>query len=759
MITEFLSDTFMIKATTMDHLFQNVLLILLRIVVTIYTYLTIPIYYFLQKPNDILKKSKKIRAKQLNPNDPKSIWFSVLDRKDYCGSVIDIVETIDEMCNKIGEYLSLKDRAVGYRRVIREYIVYDTDGVTPLKSDGKIIKKRELSDYDWLTYEQLFERKNMIAKGLLRAGIKHNEPIAILCETCAEYLMMEFAIARAGFVQVNVFATLGESGIAHAIKETNSKYIFTSWDLIPKIRSVIQTYNLNVKKIIYIERRAENVSMEIIEKEQHFIQPINQAQFVSLNEIESGGLQSSNDDNDEMICKPLDKNQVAFIVFTSGSTGIPKGVQLTSNQMIQVCHQMLPSLSEYICNGQKNIYVAYLPQAHIFESTCEFLIFALGIPIGFASPFTLTESSPGLATNTKSDLVLLRPTFMISVPLVLQRIQKQIYNKLESRSSFHVQLFNYLMKYKIDWTEKGYKTPLINKIFCKKIREQFGGRLDKIIVGGAPLSTNLQSLIKAALDTKLVQGYGMTETCGACFAMDNDDLSYGRSGPPMLNVYAKLDDWNDGGYRTSDLPHPRGELLVGSKANCLGYLNNPEATNELIVKDKKLGINWIRSGDIAEVFPDGTFKIVDRKKDLVKMANGEYVSLGKIETTLKNCGYIDHICVFGNALANYLVALVVPNAEKMGHLAKIHRIPNEALRSMNHRLSDILLKSVRETGIENGLKKMEIPTKIQIVSDEWTSDNEMLTAAMKLKRCSIKSRYFSVINDLFDDSYGNSTEI
>nr|XP_046918926.1 long-chain-fatty-acid--CoA ligase 4-like [Dermatophagoides farinae]XP_046918927.1 long-chain-fatty-acid--CoA ligase 4-like [Dermatophagoides farinae] len=755
MIIEFLSDTFMIKTNMMDQWFNNLFLIIFDILVTIYTYITLPIYILRQKPENVLKKSQRIRAKQLNENDPKSPWFGVLDRQQYRGSVVDIVETIDELCNNLEKYMSLQNKAVGYRRVLREYVVYGSDGITPLKIDGKIIKKRELSDYNWLSYEQLFERKNHIAKGLLSAGIKRNEPIAILCETCAEYLMMEFAIARAGFVQVNVFPTLGESGIAHAIKETNSKFIFTSWDLLPKIRSVIQKYKLDVSKIIYIERRAETVSDEIIAKEKDFIEPINQSIFVPLTKIEQDG-QSCNDD-DVAICKPLDKDQVAFIVFTSGSTGVPKGVQLTSNQMIQVCHQMLPSLSEYIGNGLKNIYVAYLPQAHIFESTCEFLIFGLGIPIGFASPFTLTESSPGLAPNTKSDLVLLRPTFMISVPLVLQRIQKQIYNKLESRSSIFIPLFNYLMKYKIIWTQKGFATPLINRIFCKKIREQFGGRLDKIIVGGAPLSSTLQSVIKAALDTTLVQGYGMTETCGACFCMDNDDLTYGCTGAPMLGVYAKLDDWNEGGYRTSDLPNPRGELLVGSKANCLGYLNKPDATNELLVKDEKLNINWVRSGDIAEVYPDGTFKIVDRKKDLVKMANGEYVSLGKIETTLKNCNYIDHICVFGNALANYLVALVVPNEEKLVHLAQTHRIPNEA-RSTN-RMSEILLKSVRETGIENGLKKVEIPTKIQIVSDEWTPDNEMLTAAMKLKRSSIKTRYFSVIDDLFNDSQSNSTEI
>lgn len=165
---------------------------------------------------------------------------------------------------------------------------------------------------------------------------------------------------------------------------------------------------------------------------------------------------------------------------------------------------------------------------------------------------------------------------------------------------------------------------------CKKIREQFGGRLQKLILGGAPLSASLQSLIKAALDVTLVQGYGMTETLGACLCMDDDDLSYGRCGRPLLNIRAKLDDWAEGGYRTTDVPCPRGELIIGSKANSIGYLNNAELTNELYEVDKELGIIWFRTGDIAEVHPDGTFKIIDRKKDLVKLANGEYFSLGKV---------------------------------------------------------------------------------------------------------------------------------
>lgn len=174
----------------------------------------------------------------------------------------------------------------------------------------------------------------------------------------------------------------------------------------------------------------------------------------------------------------------------------------------------------------------------------------------------------------------------------------------------------------------------MNALLCRKISEQFGGRLEKMIIGGAPLSASLQALIRAALNTTLVQGYGMTETLGACLCMDDVDLSYGRCGRPLRGVYARLDDWIEGGYRITDKPHPRGELVIGSQANSLSYLDKPEMNAELYEFDHQRGVQWFKTGDVAEVFPDGTFKIIDRKKDLVKLANGEYFSLGKVSPSV-----------------------------------------------------------------------------------------------------------------------------
>lgn len=134
---------------------------------------------------------------------------------------------------------------------------------------------------------------------------------------------------------------------------------------------------------------------------------------------------------------------------------MPKGVQATSYQFVQLLHAILPVLAHIMGIADKHMYVAYLPQAHIFEATCEFLALALGAPLGFANPFTLTDSAPGLAKGTPSDLRLLQPTIMIAVPLVLERMRKEIFVKLESRTKISAPLFNYLMEYKIKWTSRG----------------------------------------------------------------------------------------------------------------------------------------------------------------------------------------------------------------------------------------------------------------------------------------------------------------
>ena len=168
----------------------------------------------------------------------------------------------------------------------------------------------------------------------------------------------------------------------------------------------------------------------------------------------------------------------------------------------------------------------------------------------------------------------------------------------------------------------------MNKLLCSKVQEQFGNRLQYMVVGSAPLAPNLQSLIRNSLEVTLIQGYGSTETMGGVMCMDFHDLSFGRVGAPLNGVRVRLIDWPEAGYSINDKPNPRGEILIGGLMITRGYYKLDDQTTLNYFNEN--GFRWFITGDIGEVFPDGTFKIIDRKKDLIKLANGEFISLGKV---------------------------------------------------------------------------------------------------------------------------------
>ncbi len=283
--------------------------LILKPIVQLYTYLTLPFYWLAQTPSETLQKANFIRATPLVKDDPSSPWVSTFP-SDY-KYVLDEVNTIDEMMDKVHNYFNLDRKALGYRRVLREHVVTGPDGVTPLRIDGRPVKKRELSDYNWISYEEMIKRKNHMASGFHLNGVSQRDRVVILCETCAEYLMVELAIARAGAVQVNVFSTLGDSGIAHAVQETQSKFIFTSFELLAKTRSIIQEYNLNIEKVFYTPRRVEEVNDEEQKECDKLVSSLGETQFISLIDVEQDGEERGHEVEDR--CKPIHKDEIAFI--------------------------------------------------------------------------------------------------------------------------------------------------------------------------------------------------------------------------------------------------------------------------------------------------------------------------------------------------------------------------------------------------------------------------------------------------------------
>ncbi|OTF76233.1 hypothetical protein BLA29_006562 [Euroglyphus maynei] len=286
-----------------------------------------------------------------------------------------------------------------------------------------------------------------------------------------------------------------------------------------------------------------------------------------------------------------------------------------------------------------------------------------------------------------------------------------------------------------------------------------------MVVGGAPLAYDLHKRIKCALNVTLIQGYGSTETSGGVFCMDFKDLSYGRVGSPLNGVRVRVVNWPEGNYFIDDKPNPRGELIIGGEMISSGYLDLEEASRAAFFNDD--GIHWFITGDIAEIHSDGTFSIIDRKKDIVKLANGEFISLGKIEATLKSSCYVDNICIVPNATLNCLVALIVPNLMSIKSLIgrqleltkQLPQLSDPNLLIGHPEIIKIIHNDIIDVGIRQRLKSLELPSMITLCEEIWAPDNDLLTAAMKLKRANIIKHYNYDLQQMWSSLRANPEKI
>lgn len=423
-------------------------------------------------------------------------------------------------------------------------------------------------------------------------------------------------------------------------------------------------------------------------------------------------------------------------------------------------------------------FYAFLPLAHTLELICEIFFFSAGARLGYGHPTTMTDDGTSISAGQQGDLRTLKPTFIAGVPLILDRLRKSLASKLESRSIFWTQLFKYACAYKNFWLGMGYDAPLVNRLVCRQAQAQLGGRVKFMLCGGAPLSAPLSAdthcIMRAFLNIKIMivsfgkvvicmfhfyspfffvslQGYGSTETCGAVLGTDLDDNSIGRCGAPLIGQKIRLIDWPEGGYRVTDKPRPRGEIVVGSTSVTEGYFGLPEQTAETyeVTED---GTRWVKMGDIAEVYPNGTFKIIDRRKDLVKMQTGEYVSLGKVESELKSFKYAENVCVYGDSMKMYTIVFISPSIAALRKLAislgKPIDLPLETLCADEDIVSAVS-KELLQFGAEAGLNKMEIPQKVKLCPEEWTVKAGFLTASLKINRQNIRSFYHADIEKMY----------
>jgi len=699
-------------------------LTLAQIFVFLYDVLSYPVYRILTRAfGEVKAKSTTPRAYMVKESSEEIRWRrdKSQDNPVYKEIIINNkVDTVTKAFNyavtKYGE-----KQCLGTRQVLGE--------MDEVQDSGKIFKKLSLGEYKWITYNEAHSISRQFGRGLRELGVTPHTSIVIYAETRAEWIMSAFGAFSQSITVSTLYTNLGDEAIIHGLNETGVSLVVTSHELLPKFRSML-AHCPNIKTLVVMEDQLFPTDMTGYQQD---------AKIVPFKSVVKLGTESSIPET------PPTAETPAIIMYTSGSTGVPKGVILTHGNLIATSTSIMFLEPFY----PDDVYIGYLPAAHVLELLSECTMCVLGIPVGFSSPNTMTDMSTKVMRGQKGDASVLKPTMMCVVPLILDRIYKNIIDSVGKRGNNFQKAFEFCYRYKLYWTRSEQATPIVDKIIFNKIKKLLGGNMRFAITGGAPLSPETHDFIRVCLGLTLVQGYSLTETTCTGTCMMAGDSTTGKVGAPMAGMEIKMVNWEEGNYRVSDMPRPRGEIIIGGASVARGYFKNEEKTKEDFYDEG--GKRWFRTGDIGEMFDDGTLRIVDRKKDLVKLQLGEYVSLGKVEAQLKTHPLVENICVYGDSYQSYTVAVMVPirgALEKLAtDLGKTYSDYNKLCE--DNEIIQAVVKTLGMHGIKSNLEKFEIPRMISLVPEAWTPETGFVTAAFKIKRKVIQTFFQSDIDQMY----------
>ncbi|XP_074582754.1 long chain acyl-CoA synthetase 9, chloroplastic-like [Curcuma longa] len=609
---------------------------------------------------------------------------------------------------------------------------------TEVNREGRSFEKLHLGNYEWISYGEAFEAACSFASGLVQLGHKRDEPVAIFSDTRAEWFIALQGCFRQNITIVTIYASLGEEALCHSLNETEVSTVICGPKELKKVIDIKAQLN-TVKRVVYIDE--EGVSNEIaLDKSTTWV-------VASFFEVETMG-------KEKPVVPYLPKSSdIAVIMYTSGSTGLPKGVMMTHGNVLAAVSAVVtvvPSL------GTNDIYMAYLPLAHILELAAEHVMVAAGAALGYGSPLTLIDTSNKIKKGTKGDASVLKPTLMPSVPAILDRVCDGVRKKVDTKGGLSKKLFDIAYSRRLaanngSWFgETSFEKFFWNFLVFRKIQAILGGRVRYLLSGGAPLSCNTQRFISICFGATVAQAYGLTETCAGGTVQEADEISLGAVGAPLPCSYVKLVDWSEGGYLVTDKPMPRGEVVIGGPNVTVGYFKNEEKTKEVYKVDER-GMRWFYTGDIGRIHPGGLLEIIDRKKDIVKLQHGEYISLGKVEAALIVSSYVENIMVHADPFHNFCVALIVAARNTLEDWASkqgINYIDFSDLCKKEETVKEVhgsLLKAAKQARLD----KFEIPAKIKLIPEPWIPESGLVTAALKLKREAVRKAYADDLQKLY----------
>ncbi|ESO84097.1 hypothetical protein LOTGIDRAFT_211044 [Lottia gigantea] len=532
-------------------------------------------------------------------------------------------------------------------------------------------------EYQWLSYKQVYEQALNIGAGLINLGLKTGQEtfIGIYSSNRKEWTITEQGCNAYSLVTVPLHSILDSSACQYIINHTNITTLIC--DKCSKAELILQdTKNIKcLKHMIVIEKITDKIKELAKQGNIHLHQFTDIQENGKINPVEP------------VLPKPDD---LATICYTSGTTGDPKGVMLTHKNLVSNISAIIAHVKPNVEMTPNDVHLSYLPLGHIFERGMQLLMFMNGAQIGFY------QGDNKLLTD---DLQALRPTIFPTVPRLLNRIHQKVRHfkgPLPKRCYIISMCRPILQLLFCIYSGIIRRNSIWDKILFNKIQNLLGGRIKMIMTGSAPLSEEVLNFARCAFGCIVIESYGQTEASSGIACNIPGETVPGHVGGPLKCTKIKLVDVPEMDYYAAK---GSGEVCILFKGHHMfqGYYKNPEKTADTIDKD-----GWVHTGDIGTWLPNGCLKIVDRKKNIFKLAQGEYIAAEKIENIYQRSPFVAQLFVDGNSLKSCVMAVVVLDEEYMSQWSN-----NNNNNITDEDIKQVVYKDMIRCGKEAQLKGFE----------------------------------------------------
>ncbi|EYC37629.1 hypothetical protein Y032_0775g2252 [Ancylostoma ceylanicum] len=598
---------------------------------------------------------------------------------------------------------------------------------------GRRVKRPDGTEpYEWLSYNEVIERSNDVSTAFRELGIPtgNDTNIGIYCKNRPEWIITELASYNFSNVIVPIYETLGFEACVFILNQSEMQIVVC--DAVSKAMGLLEQ-KPNCPHLKYL------VVMEPITDDLRAASEKHGVRVLTMDELEKMGREAKNRPPHQ----PPKPEDLATICYTSGTTGTPKGVMLTHANVIADGVSM--EFFKYTGFYTTDVMISFLPLAHMLERVIESVCFAKGAKVGFYR---------GDIRLLVDDIKELRPTVVPVVPRVLNRLYDKVMSEV-NKSYVKKALFNLAIAYKTREMQNFIirNNGFFDNLVFKKIRESMGGRVRLMVTGSAPLAENVLTFVRAAMGCIVVEGYGQTECVAACTVSMEGDSKAGHVGMAIPSASIKLVDVPELGYFSKD---EAGEVCVKGPIVFRGYYKNEEQTKEVLDED-----GWLHTGDIGRWTKEGTLKIVDRKKHIFKLAQGEYVAPEKIENIYVRSKYVAQSFVYGESLKTCLIAVVVPDAEELIPACKKELNLTGTLEELceNKDVVKMVLEDMVAIGKKGGLFSFEqvsticfysfLVKDIYLCPEMFTVENDLLTPTLKSKRPKLKAHFAAELGKMY----------